>query len=198
VLSYLGITRWRLQYEDPWLCFSKTTWADSILAKMAPYRIRRHDGDTNDPAHLHPTDADIRLQNRCHLCPRCHPHKLVTIPLCNIPKSSICRPDMRIHIYLFPVLDFLLLKHLPRIASMIQILIQICWLMKEHPLLVHYLLCGNAADFLFRRPELPVERTCKWWWALIGKYVNFIDHYYISICIIKEQCSDQEGSQWKQ
>jgi len=49
-------------------------------------------------------------------------------------KSSICQPDMPIHIHLFPVLNCWLSMHLPRIASTIQILIQICRLMKQHPL----------------------------------------------------------------
>jgi len=34
-----------------------------------------------------------------------------------------------------PSAEFSLLMYLPRIASMIQILFQICWLMKEHPLI---------------------------------------------------------------
>jgi len=43
-----------------------------------------------------------------------------------VPKSSICRPDIYIHILLFPLLNILLPMYMPRIASTIQILIQIC------------------------------------------------------------------------
>jgi len=50
------------------------------------------------------------------------------------PNLSICRPDMRIHTHLLAVLNSLRWMLLPRIASTIQISIQICWLMKEHPL----------------------------------------------------------------
>jgi len=132
--SSLGITMWRLWKKNTRLCFLKTTRPDAFIAEMAPQRIRRHDGDPKDQSHLHPTNTDSRLLSWRHLCLQCHPRQLETIRELNIPKSSICRPDMCIHIHIFPVMKFSLLMHLPRIASKIPILIQICWLMKEHPL----------------------------------------------------------------
>jgi len=59
-------------------------------------------------------------------------------PSCNnsgahCSKSTICWPDMRIHNCSFPTLNFLLLRRIPRIASTIQILIQIFAQMKDHP-----------------------------------------------------------------
>jgi len=77
---------------------------------------------------------------------------------------------MHIHIYLFPVLNFLLLMHLPRIASTIQISIHICWLMKEHPLVSTLSAVWQCSWHPFWRPEQPIERTCKWWQALIERH----------------------------
>jgi len=97
-------------------------------------KIHRHAGDAKELVHLRQTDADSWLQSRRHLYPEHHLPRLVTIPELNVPKSAIWRQDMCIHILLLPALNSLLLMHMPRIASTIQILIQICWLMKEHTL----------------------------------------------------------------
>ena len=62
----------------------------------------------------------------CHICLErllCHP---VTMTELNIPKASICLPDIRIHILHLPAVNSVHLMHVPRIAITIQILIQIC------------------------------------------------------------------------
>jgi len=86
----------------------------------------RHAGNTQEQVNLHLTDTDSRLPSGCHRCPECHLPQLVTIPKLNIPKLSIRQLHMHIHIHLYLSLNFLLLMHLPRIASTIQIVIQIC------------------------------------------------------------------------
>jgi len=146
---------------------------------MAPQRIRRHAGDAQEQVHLYRNNADSRLQSwrhnwpECHLCPECHGHHPVTLPELNVPKSSICWPDICMHIPVHPPLNFLHLMHMPRIASMIQILIQICWLMMEHPLVCTLSAVWECSKHPFWRLEQPIERTCKWWWALIQRNGNF-------------------------
>jgi hypothetical protein len=53
----------------------------------------------------HQTNADSLLQSRRLLCLEHHLPKPVTLPELNVPKSSICQPDMCIDIILFTVLD---------------------------------------------------------------------------------------------
>jgi len=134
VLSTLGIEWWRQWYKHTQLWFVKTTRPDAFLARMAPQRICRHTGNPKAQEHLHPIDADSQLRSWRHLCPACHPPQSVTILEHKVPKSSTCWRDTRIYIHIFAVLNVFILMHLPRIASRIQILIQICWLMKEHPM----------------------------------------------------------------
>jgi len=131
-LSSLGTKRWRLWYKDTRQCFVKTKRPAAFLAKMAPQSIRRHAGDAKEQVHLHPTDAESRLQSRLHHCPARHPPQPVTLPEFNLLKSSICRPDIHIRIQLFPVRNLSMM----RIPSTIPILIQICWLMKVSTLSV--------------------------------------------------------------
>ena len=120
--------------ENTRLYCVETTWPDAFLAKMALQCIPRHAGDSKEQVYLHPTNAESRLQSRRYLCPEHHPPQPETLPEFTMPKLLICRPDIRICIYIFPVLYLLLSMHLPRIARMIQILIEICLLMKEQPL----------------------------------------------------------------
>jgi len=109
-----------------------------------------------------------------------------------------------------PLFRFSILMHLPSIASVIQIWVQICWLMKKHPLV-----CTLSAPWWwswhpFCRQEQPSEQTWQWWWALIER--NWILEYYyyvqladtlkyilkdIFIFIIKEQYSDKGKSAWR-
>jgi len=51
--------------------------------------------------------------------PRTPPTPTSNIPELSIPKSSVCHPDMCIHIHLFAVLNVLLLMQIPRMASTI-------------------------------------------------------------------------------
>jgi len=67
-------------------------------------------------------------------CLECHLRQPVTMRQHNGPKSKVCHPNMGIYILLFPVLNVSILIHMPWIASPIKIFHQICWLMKEHPL----------------------------------------------------------------
>ena len=134
VFSFLAIQRWRLRYKDTQLCLAKTRRPDAFLAKMALQRIHRHTGEAQVQVHLQSTDIHNRLQSRRHLCQPCHPPQLATILEHNVPTWSISRLDILNDIHLIPVLNFPILMHLPRVARIIQILIQIRWLMKEHSL----------------------------------------------------------------
>jgi len=136
VLSFLGITRWRLRYKDTWQCFVKTKHLAAFLAKMAPQRIRRRAWDPKEQVHLHAPDAECGLQSRLPICPARHPPhppQPVTLPELNLLKSSICRPDIHIRIQLFHVHNC---STMMRIPSTIPMLIQICWLMKVSTLSV--------------------------------------------------------------
>jgi len=126
VLNFLGIKRWGLRYKDTRQFYVITKRLAAFVAKMAPQRIRRHAGDAKGQVHLLPPDAECGLQNRLHLHPARHPPQPVTHPKHNCLESSICRPDIRIRIHLFPVQNF---SKMMRIPSTIPILIQICWLM---------------------------------------------------------------------
>jgi len=103
-----------------------------LPCQMAPQKIGRQPGDAKEQVHLHQTDTDSQLQSRPHLCLEWHlfmehhPRHQVAIPGLKFPKSSICWPDMCIHILLNPALKMLLLIQMPRIASTIQVWIQIC------------------------------------------------------------------------
>lgn len=134
VLSFLSIKRWRRQFTDIRLYFFKTTRLDTILAKIRLQRIRWQAGDSRQQAHLHPTNKDTKHQSGHHLWRNSRQPQLVTIPELYIPTSTIRRADMHIHIHIVPMLNCLLLVHLPRIASMIQIVSQIYWLLMEYPL----------------------------------------------------------------
>jgi hypothetical protein len=94
-----------------------------LLGKMAPQRIRRYVGDAKAQVHLHPTNAESGHHSRLHHCPARHSPQPVIIPEFYLPKSSICRPDICIHIQLFPGENVSIMM---RILSTILILIQIC------------------------------------------------------------------------
>jgi hypothetical protein len=111
-----------------------------LSCEMAPQWIHWQAGSPMLPAHLNLSDAGWQYQIRCHLGPKrhlcldshpCHPVSMVEL---DVSKSSMCWLDICIHMHILPVLNDLLLIHMPRIANKINILIQICWLMKEHPL----------------------------------------------------------------
>jgi len=93
---------------------------------MPPRRIRRQNGGTTEQVYIRPPDIDRQQHNRRHLCPECHLCHLVPMRQLNVPKSTICHPDMCIYTLLFPELNVSILMHMPRIASQIQIIIQIC------------------------------------------------------------------------
>jgi len=133
VLSSLGTKWWSLQYKDNRQCFVKTRLPAAFLAQMAPQRIRWHTGDAKEQVHLHPSGAETRLQSRLHRCLVRHLPQPVTLPELNHLKSSICRPDIRIRIQLFPLRN---ISTMMKIPSMIPILIQLCWLMKVSTLSV--------------------------------------------------------------
>jgi len=134
VLGSMGIKWWRLEYKDTQLFFAKTTCQDGFVAKVAPQRISRHSGNLKEQVFLHLTDADSPLQGHFHCCLEYHPPQPIVIPYLKVPNWSFCWLDVHIHTDLFPGLNVVLLIHLCRIASRIQILMQIWWLMKEQPL----------------------------------------------------------------
>ena len=125
VLSFPGSKRWRLRYKDTRQCFVITKRPAAFLAKIAPQRICRHAGDAKKQVHLCLPDTECGLQSRLYLHPARHPPQLVTLPELKHQKSSICWPDIRIRIQMFPVQNF---SKIMRISSTISILIQIWWL----------------------------------------------------------------------
>jgi len=169
----------------------------------------RHAGDKNEHVHLNPTDADSRLQSWHHLSPEHYPAQSVPITKLNIPKSTICRPDMCIHILPTPSLNLLLLMHVTRIASIIEISSTYADWWRNIHWLVHYLLCGISANIQFEDKSSLVSEPAgdnEHWLKSTG----FGDYYYlhsvdtvkyilkdIFMCIIKEQCSDQGESKQK-
>jgi len=123
VLSFLGITRWRLRYKDTWQCLIKIKRPATFIAKMARQSICRHAGDRKEQINLHPPDAKCGLRSWLHISAAWHrPHlpQPVTLPELNLLKLSICRPDIGIHRQLFPMKHFL---QMLRIPSTIPILI---------------------------------------------------------------------------
>ena len=74
---------------------------------MPPQRIRRHLGHAKEQVHLNPTDAVSGLQSQLNHCPERHPPQPVTLPEFKLVKWSICPPDIRIRIQLFPVPKYL-------------------------------------------------------------------------------------------
>jgi hypothetical protein len=63
---------------------------------QTPWRLK----GTGSPP---PPDPECRLQSRLHLLPTRDPPQPVTLLELNCLKSSICQPDIRIGIQLFPV-----------------------------------------------------------------------------------------------
>jgi len=110
VSSFLGTKRWRLRYKDTWQCFVKTKHLAAFLAKMALQRIRRHAGEAKEQVHLHPTNAESGLQTGPHHCPARHPPQPVILTEFHLVKTSICLPDIRIRIQLFPVRNFSMMR----------------------------------------------------------------------------------------
>jgi len=100
----------------------------------APSTIHRHAGGWRQCTHLHLANTVSLHQSQHHLHPKHHLRPPVTIRALKGPKSTICHSDMLIYTLLFPSLNYSHLMHMHRIASRIQNIIQICWLMKEQPL----------------------------------------------------------------
>ena len=124
----------RLRWNDTWLWFMEIKPTAAFVAKMAQQRICRHTGGAKAWVHLDPSDSDSRHMTRRHIHPKCHLCHPVTLRELTLPKSKVYHPDMYIHILHFPALNFSIVMHMPRIASTIQIIFQICWLLQEHPL----------------------------------------------------------------
>ena len=116
-----------LRYNNTRQCFIKTKRLAAFLAKLAPQSVCRNAGDSKDQVHLHPTNTESRHQSRLHPCPARHPPQPVNLAEHNIRKSSICWPNIPIHIQLFPRRKLVMMMRIP---STTPILIQICWLMK--------------------------------------------------------------------
>jgi len=172
---------------------------------MAHKRICRHAGGARAQVHLH--------RNQHHVRPELHLrqlHHLVILHELQVPKSKVCHPDMGIYILSFPTLNVSILMHMPRIASAIKILFQICWVMKEHPLVSTLFTAWKCSRHPLGRHEQPIERTWQQWWPLIQR-TWIIGYYYylqladtlknnlkdIFVSIIKEQCSNKRESSWR-
>ena len=134
LVSFLAINRLRMRYKDTWICLIRTIRPDAFIANMVWQRICWHAADAKEWVNFHPTNPDSRLKIWRNLSLECHQPQPVTIPELNILISSFCCRDMCIMIILVPLLNVVLLMHLPRITSTIQILNQICWLWKKYAL----------------------------------------------------------------
>jgi len=132
--SLLGMKMWRLQWKDTQLCIGTIKRTAAFLAKIAQHKIPKHAGGAEAWVQLHQSDLDSWHQNWHHIRPERHLGHSVIMRELMYPKSKVCHRDMCIYILLFPVLNFSILMHMPRIASVTMISIQICGLMKEHPL----------------------------------------------------------------
>jgi len=150
---------WRLRWKDIQLCFGKIRWMAAFVAKMAQHRVPRHPGDPKAQVHLNRCDLDSRHQNRHDIHPKRHLFHPWTMRQVTHPISKVCHPDMCIYIPLFPVVNFSILIHMPRITSMIKIFIQICRLMKEHPLVSMLAASWQCSWHPVCRRQQPIERT---------------------------------------
>jgi len=103
----------------------KTTQTAAFLAKITQQRIHIQAGGATEWVHLPQTDSDSRHQEKRQLLPDSYLRHPVTIRELNIPKSTMCHPDMCTHMLLFPTLNFAILMYMPRIATGIKILFQI-------------------------------------------------------------------------
>jgi len=135
VLSFPGITRWRLRSKDTrqWFAIIKRTAA--VLDKMAPQKIPRHAGGAKARVHHHP--------DRRHLGPNRHLCHLMTK---RAPKQKVFQPHICLYILHFAILDFWQGSHArERFYSRFA---DSWWSIHR---LVHYQLRGNAADSHFDR-----------------------------------------------
>jgi len=112
----------------------QTTWMADFLPKLALQIIHQYARGAKAPVHIHPTNTDSRHQKQLNLSPECHLCYPVQIRELKLSNSTMCHLDMCIHILLFPSLKFSIWMHILRVASNTQMLIQICWVMTEHPL----------------------------------------------------------------
>jgi len=133
-LSFVGVNMWRLWWKDTRLCFAEIAPTAAFLAKMAKRTIPRHDGGTKARVYPNERDSESGYHNRRLIRPQRHLCQLVKLSEPTYPKSMVCHPDMLIYKLIFPAPNSSILMNMPRIASAINILIQICWLMTEHPL----------------------------------------------------------------
>jgi len=106
---------------------------------MVQQRMLRHSGGVKEPPHLYPNRRPLRPEG--HLLPERHLCHQVTLWEIKVIKLKVSHPDVCICILHFQTLNFSIIMHMPRIASAVKILFQICW--------VHYLLRGNTADIDF-------------------------------------------------
>jgi len=170
-----------------------------------------HNGTANDRRHA--GGAEVRVhhnQNRRHLRPERHLRHMGIMSVLQVLKWKVCHPDMCIYILLFPALNFSILMHMATMASMIQILCDISWLMKEDPQVSTLSAAWKCSWHLFCRREHPIERTWQWRCTKIERNGIFEYYYYLLLAdtlkyilknifvqIIKEQCSDQGKCRWK-
>jgi len=169
---------------------------------MAQQRIRRHAGGKMERVYLDP--------NRRLLHPECHLHHLVTLREVKVLKYNVCHPFMWRYILFFTTVSFSNLMHMPRMASSIEILFQICWLMTDRPLVSTLSGVWYCCRHPFCRQTLPFERIWQWrqelWeWNRIVEYYHYLQladtlKYILKnifICIISKQCSDKVVCIWR-
>jgi hypothetical protein len=133
-LSWMDRPLSRWQYSDAQQCFNNTRRPDAVRSTIPPEWIGR-DGDCwTVQMPLHPTNNNYLPLNPYYFIMKqelCHQ---MTMSELEGLQMTICHSDMCIHMLLFPVHKVSMLMHLPRIASTIQIIIQICCQNKNHPL----------------------------------------------------------------
>jgi len=170
-------------------------------AKIAAQRIHHHAGGAKELVYLH--------QNRRHLHPERHLCHLVARMEVSVPKWKVCDPDMWIYILLFLAPNSEILIQIVRIANSIMIIFQICWLMKDNPLLSTQCAAWWFSWHPFCRWQLLFDRTWQWRRELIQGNGIFEFYQYLQLAdslkyilkdifigIITEQCSDNGEHTW--
>jgi len=143
-------------------------WTANILPKIVLQNNCRHAGRVKEQVHHH--------QNWCHIHQKCQLCHLVPMRELKVPKSKMCHPDMSKYILLFSMLNFWILMHMPKIASKIQIMFQICLRMKKHQLVSTLSRVSECSCNPFYRSEHPID------WSWQGRQTsiewNRIFEYY--------------------
>jgi len=128
----------------------KNQTAGCLQCQNGTKRICRHAGGVNELAATPPWRPSSPGSHLCHQ---------VTLTEMKVMKWKVWHPGVCIYILCFQRLNFWIPMHMPRIASEIKILFQICS--------VHYLLHGNTTEIVLMTmiafcENVSVKMTMDW------------------------------------